>query len=87
MRNNQACIMLKAHGLIKQLHINLQHFPRHEKRALYTFSKAVKQLKLDSIVSCLGHAKSTASYSGMLKKALSTSLVFPYSLINPTRSI
>jgi four helix bundle protein len=32
--NHEAVIMLKARELIKQLHINLQHFPRHEKYAL-----------------------------------------------------
>lgn len=36
------------------------------KRSLYIFRKAVSDNKLESVVSCLGHAKRTASYRYML---------------------
>lgn len=52
MRNNQACIMLKAHGLIKQLHINLQHFPRHEKYALAQQIRNTAYNVLGGLVEC-----------------------------------
>lgn len=57
------------------------------KHAMLTFKRAVKANKTESVISCLGHAKSTASYAGMLLAAIAASIVLPISLLNPTRSI
>jgi retron-type reverse transcriptase len=57
------------------------------KHALLTFKRAVRAMKVESVISCLGHAKSTASYAGMLSLVLSRSIAIPPSLFNPTRSI
>ena len=50
--NHEAVIMLKARELIKQLHINLQHFPRHEKYALSQQLRNAAYAVLSGLVEC-----------------------------------
>jgi retron-type reverse transcriptase len=57
------------------------------KHAILTFKRAVKKEKSDSVISCLGHAKSTASYRGMIKSAMTLPITLPTSLFNPTRRL
>jgi len=51
------------------------------KHSLLTFKRAVRRGKTESIISCLGHAKATASYSKMLNLALASGTQLPQSLL------
>lgn len=50
--NHEAQIMLKAREMIKQMHINLQHFPRHEKYALAQQVRNSMYAVLAGLVEC-----------------------------------
>jgi retron-type reverse transcriptase len=57
------------------------------KHSMMTFKRSLKCLRVERVVSCLGHAKSTTGYRKMLKMAFGFSTDLPISLLNPTRRL
>ena len=64
----EAAILHKCRELIMQLNVNLNHFPRHEKHGLYTYSKALRRGDIDSVISCIGHAKASGTHKHFMNR-------------------